>query len=80
MSGGLGSVGAAVIGFSFVDAFHDVESLQVLFDGPQEIGTSFAYSDAVAMAEDMVDDGHHSLFAGEVWRAVEFCTYSTLCG
>lgn len=54
------------------DTLHHVESLEILFDGPQQVGAALADADAVTVAEDVVDDGRHALFAWQRRRAVEF--------
>lgn len=53
------------------DALHDVEGFEVLLDGPEQVRAAVAHRDAVAVAEDVVDDGHHAVAPRQVRRAVE---------
>ena len=63
-----------LLGYTFlVEAFHDVEGFEVLFYSPEQVAAALADTDAVAVAEDVVDYGGHAFFAGKVGGSIEFC-------
>lgn len=61
---------AGVIAF-FIEAFHHVESLEVLLDREEQVGAPLAHTDTVAVPENVVDHGHHPVVAREVKENLE---------